>query len=110
YAWTNATVTWLQELGLSITLFPLLHPERLDPTTRDLEQRGVEVITRGDGRRLDLKGFLEQRRDLYDVVLISRPHNMKEALPIVRRFAPRARVVYEVEAIYAECVLRQVRL
>lgn len=110
YPRANSMVTSLQELGWSITLFPLLHPERLDPTTRDLEQRGVEVITRGDGRRLDLKDFLEQRRDLYDVVLISRPHNMKEALPIVRRFAPRARVVYDAEAIFAERELRLLRL
>lgn len=110
YPRANSMVTSLQELGWSITLFPLLYPERLDPTTRDLEQRGVEVITRGDGRRLDLKGFLEQRRDLYDVVLISRPHNMKEALPIVRRFAPSAHVVYDAEAIFAERELRLLRL
>src|SRR5207247_10386624 len=91
-------------------LVPLVHPERWDPTTRDLEQRGVEVITRGDGLRLDLKGFLEQRRDLYDVVLISRPHNMKEALPLVRECAPRARVVYDAEAIFAQRDLQLLHL
>jgi GT2 family glycosyltransferase/glycosyltransferase involved in cell wall biosynthesis len=103
-------VTSLQELGWSVTFFPFLYPERNEPSTSELQALGVEVITRDDGRRLNLKQFLERRRDLYEVVLISRPHNMKEALPLVREAAPHARLVYDAEAIFAERELQLRRL
>jgi glycosyltransferase involved in cell wall biosynthesis len=44
---------------------------------------------------------MERRPEHYDVILISRPHNMKEALGFIREVAPRARIVYDAEAIFA---------
>jgi GT2 family glycosyltransferase len=101
YPRTYRMLTSLRELGWAVTFFPLLFPERLEPCTSDLQGLGVEVITGAGDRRLDLKEFLECRSDHYDVILISRPHNMKEALPFIREAAPRARIVYDAEAIFA---------
>ena len=110
YPRANRMVTSLRDLGWSVTLFPLLYPERLEPCTGNLQALGIEVITGRGDRRLDLRAFLEQRTGLYDLVLISRPHNMKEALPLVRECAPRARVVYDAEAIFAQRDLQLLHL
>jgi GT2 family glycosyltransferase len=107
YPRTLRMLTTLKELGWAVTFFPLLFPERLEPYCGELQSRGVEIITGPADRRLDLKEFLERRSDHYDVILISRPHNMKEAFPFIREVAPRARIVYDAEAIFA---LRELQL
>jgi GT2 family glycosyltransferase/glycosyltransferase involved in cell wall biosynthesis len=98
---TRSMLTSLRDLGWAVTFFPLQDPEPIQPCTSDLEALGIEVITRRGGPRLDLETFLKRRSGHYDVVLISRPHNMKEALPFLRKVAPRARIVYDAEAIFA---------
>lgn len=101
YPRTYRMLASLRDLGWAVTFFPLLFPERLEPCTSELEAIGVEVITGAGDRRLDLKEFLERRPDHYDVILVSRPHNMREAAPFVRAASPRARIVYDAEAIFA---------
>lgn len=110
YPRTHRMLISAQELGWAVTFFALQDPERLEPCTSELEARGIEVITGPAGRKLDLKRFLEQRPGHYDVVLISRPHNMSEVAPFVRDAAPGARLVYDAEAIYAQRDLQKLRL
>lgn len=98
---TRRMLTSLRDLGWAVTFFPLQDPERLEPCTSDLEALGIEVITGPGGRKPYLKAFLKRRSGHYDVVLISRPHNMKEVLSFVRKAAPLARIVYDAEAIFA---------
>jgi len=101
YPRTRRILTALRDLGWALTFFPLQDAERREPCTSELEALGVEVITGPGGRKPDLKTFLKARPDHYDIVVISRPHNMKEVLPFLRRLAPRARIVYDAEAIFA---------
>jgi GT2 family glycosyltransferase len=98
---TRRMLASLRDLGWSVTFFPLQDSERLEPCTSELEALGVEVIADPDGRKPDLRAFLKRRSGYYDVVMISRPHNMNEVLQFIRSVAPKARVVYDAEAIFA---------
>jgi glycosyltransferase involved in cell wall biosynthesis len=100
----------LRDLDWEVTFFPLQEPRRVEPCTSGLEARGIEVITGPADRKLDLKAFLESRPNHYDIILVSRPHNMKEVRPFLREAAPRSRIVYDAEAIYAQRELRLMRL
>ena len=95
----------LAELGYVCTFFPLSDPAAREPDTRELQDMGVEVIT-GDYARID--AFLEERRGLYDLVLISRPHNAARIVQRVKDAFPNAWLVYDAECIYAAReILRQ---
>lgn len=87
----------LTEAGFVVTFVPLTIPTQHQPTTRRLQQLGVEVFY---GDTLDAQELLEDRAGYYDVVLISRPHNGATFLPLARRHFPRARIVYDAEALF----------
>jgi glycosyltransferase involved in cell wall biosynthesis len=107
---THGMLISLRELGWAVTFFALQDPERVEPCTSELETLGIEMIIGPAGHKPDLKRFLESRPNHYDVVLISRPHNMREVLPFVREAAPDAKLVYDAEAIYAKRELQRLRL
>jgi GT2 family glycosyltransferase/glycosyltransferase involved in cell wall biosynthesis len=100
----------LRELDWAVTFLPLQAPGRVEPCTSELEACGIEVISGPADRKLDLEAFLESRPGHYDVIFVSRPHNMKEVQPFLRGSAPQARIVYDAEAIYAHRELRLLRL
>ena len=93
-------LTALVRLGWAPTLVPLSYPDDDDPHA-DLPAN-VEVLT-GVGAE-GLARLLEERRDFFRCVLVSRPHNM------VRLNAARARlarpfdvpIIYDAEAIFAD--------
>jgi GT2 family glycosyltransferase len=83
-------------LGYRVTLLPSTDPAAKQPETEILTQMGVEVLW-GDIRAKEL---LEDRRDAYDIALISRPHNALVAMNLVRETNPRARLIYDAEALW----------
>lgn len=91
-------VKFLAELGYKVTLFPLDDATPWQPTTDELQQFGVEVFY---GRDLNLLRFCKERRGYYEVVLISRPHNARKSLYLIKRFFPAASIIYDAEALFA---------
>src|SRR5262249_32793281 len=52
----------------------------------------------------DLRSFLKERRDYYDAVLVSRPHNMREVLAVTRNHREligHSSLLYDAEALFA---------
>jgi glycosyltransferase involved in cell wall biosynthesis len=88
----------LGELGHVVTFVPLTIRTQHQPATRDLEQLGIEVFS-GDGFLPE--DVLHDRAGHYDVVLISRPHNGAKYLDLARTLFPRARIVYDAEAVFS---------
>ena len=91
----------LVTLGHRVTFYPSSFPEEdWDSVYADVP-REVEVAL-GAGRR-GLAGFLRERRGLFDVVLVSRPHNMewlREVLAAEAAGVDPAPIVYDAEAMW----------
>ncbi|MBN1594995.1 glycosyltransferase, partial [candidate division FCPU426 bacterium] len=91
----------LRELGYRVTFWPLQVAQKEIGFTRKLQEKGVEVFYGPENTKLDLQKHLAERRGFYQVVLISRPHNMAEAAAIIRAEDPDLRLIYDAEAIFA---------
>ncbi|MBC7729583.1 MAG: glycosyltransferase, partial [Microbacteriaceae bacterium] len=85
-----------------VTLFPLWSPHDDWRAVYASLPGGVEVAL-GYGMA-GLEGFLERRRDIYDVLVVSRPPNLQALRPLRQRrpelFAGM-RLVYDAEALFA---------
>jgi GT2 family glycosyltransferase len=92
----RALLEALVELGFVVTFLPTTDPTPYQPETAQLQQLGVEVLY---GTR-DLEAALADREGLYDVAIVSRPHNA-HLIEVVRRLNPGAAVVYDAEAVFA---------
>lgn len=90
----------LRELGCTVTLYPYESSPSEWPSVYTDIPNEVEVMI-GFGRdRLD--EFLIARADFYDVIIVSRPHNMRHFQPlIVHPGVASAKVIYDAEAVEA---------
>ncbi len=91
----------LAGMGYGITFFPLQMTAYLPEVAQELQRLGVEVLYHPTGQKLDFEEFLRVRGDHYPLIVVSRPHNMQEIGARLRRSAPRAKIIYDAEAIYA---------
>lgn len=89
----------LSNMGYQVTFFPYLTPERPEPCTTSLLSRGIEVIYGMDSS--DFASFFAERREYYDVVWVSRPHNMERVIETIRELNPGQKVIYDAEAVFA---------
>ncbi|MDA8089115.1 MAG: glycosyltransferase, partial [Nitrospiraceae bacterium] len=104
YPRSHTVLECLSELGYRPALFPLLFPERLEPCTSRLQQKGIEVIfgEKGKkGKKPDFKAFYAARPDYYDVVWISRPHNMEAIINVIKAINPAQKIIYDAEALFS---------
>ena len=111
YPRCQALVRCLLGLGFDVTFYPLnVVEEDWSAVYRSLP-REVEVML---GHGIDrLASFLAERRDYYDQVVISRPHNMalvRAGLVDGLAAFGRARLVYDAEAVIAPREAARLRL
>ncbi len=92
----------LRDRGFFITLFPMdLIDEDWSAVYSDLP-REIEVMNEM-GPPL-LEAFLRNRRDYYDVIIVSRPHNMNYVQSIVIAhpdWFEKTAIIYDAEALFA---------
>jgi GT2 family glycosyltransferase len=99
-------VTSLRELGYFVTFYPLTEPFESWPRIRRTLPREVEVMMGYGAARLG--EFLARRKGYYDLLIVSRPHNMafvNELLAGQPGDFDGLRIVYDAEALFS---LRQV--
>ena len=93
----------LQRAGARTTHYPLGVPEPDMAGAAKVLPAGLELIVGKD--RPALAPFLQERCGQYDLVLVSRPHNMRQFLACcdehVPHFLPATRLVYDAEAVVA---------
>ncbi|NQE54145.1 Glycosyltransferase AglG, partial [ANME-1 cluster archaeon GoMg3.2] len=89
---------FLGELGYKVTFFPLDNATPWQPYTNELQQLGIEVFY---GDNLDFIRFAHDRTGYYDLILVSRPHNMEMAVDAIKRFFSNAVLLYDAEAMFS---------
>jgi GT2 family glycosyltransferase/LmbE family N-acetylglucosaminyl deacetylase/2-polyprenyl-3-methyl-5-hydroxy-6-metoxy-1,4-benzoquinol methylase len=109
YPRSNAIVKVLYELGYQITIYPNTFPDE-EPANllyKDINPF-IEVVS-GFGVS-GFRDFMAGRRDYYDLIWVSRPHNMKFLKE--RLFIPgrKYKLIYDAEAIFAERELMHAQL
>jgi len=107
YPRSQRIVAEMVKFGYFVTFYPTYNwPEDWSKVYRCLG-RQVEVMLGHSSK--EIGSFLEDRKGYYDVILISRPHNME----VVKPFLPastaggRPRVVYDAEALYSTRAIKQ---
>jgi GT2 family glycosyltransferase len=96
YPRSHALLHLLRRHEYPVTFFPGYDPTPHQPWLRELQQKGVEMVC--DGR--PFAEFAAERAGLYDVVLVSRPHNFSTVRADLTRCFPRAVVIYDAEALF----------
>lgn len=96
----RALLDALVDLGYVVTFLPV-QPTSDQAAAGELGQRGVEVLC----GLADAEAKLAERTNMYDVAIVSRPHNAPW-MRTVKQYNPRAAVIYDAEAIFA---LREIR-
>lgn len=98
----------LQEMGCQVKLWP----DNLwyDPAyVRPLQQMGVEVFY-GPEHRDGLEGWLARTDLPVDAVLLNRPHISEPLIPALRKWLPRARLLYYGHDLHFSRLLDESRL
>jgi GT2 family glycosyltransferase/SAM-dependent methyltransferase len=94
----------LQQQGAFTTILPMVAEINFDFEEAYSElPRDVEIAT--EYGRPTIAPFLRSRRDYYDAIIVSRPHNMAalaEALEREPDLLGRTRLIYDAEAIFAK--------
>lgn len=98
---SNFIVNTICEQGHSVTLFPLNFPHEETPETlySDIDNR-IEIAF-GVGRK-EFTSFWQERKSFYDIVWVSRPHNMDFIWPLIKAEKDNFKCVYDAEAIFAD--------
>jgi len=109
YPRSSAIVHGLQKSGCQLTFYPntFPHEESLKECYRDFPQNIEIALYFGHNNFQD---FLEKRSDYYDIIWVSRPHNMKFNMAALEKYRNRYKIIYDAEAIFAERILGQAQL
>ena len=93
---TRLLLDALVSLGYLATYLPRTDPTPHEPVTSELQQAGIEVLHSVG----DIRAVLARRENLYDLAIVSRPHNAA-VIDLIREFNPAAPVIYDAEAVGA---------
>jgi GT2 family glycosyltransferase len=107
---SNRIICELVAGGHEITCYPLdFTNEPWTSVYQDIP-REVEVMA-GQGVA-NLESFLEERGDHFDVIIVSRPHNMATLRSVINRIPDRKSrvVIYDAEALFSLREIQQLRL
>lgn len=98
---THALLLALVEAGYVITYLPVQDPSPHEPTTTTLQGCGIEVLY----DVADPEAAIQERANVYDAAIISRPHHAP-LIKAIRAANPSAAIIYDAEAVFA---LRDIR-
>ena len=102
YPRTFSLLEILSKTEHKVTFFPLQEPKWAEFYTPRLQEMGIEVLYNNGGVKLDIEDFLKKRQNYYDVIWISRPHNIKETLAKIKTVCPNAKIIYDAESLFSE--------
>lgn len=110
YPRANAMVNTMARMGMAVTVFPTTQGrESWRQVYRDLRPE-IEVMA--DASIASLREFLMARRAHYDVILVSRPHNLRLVLEVLRDepLHNGCQLVYDAEAVFGLRTLEKIRV
>lgn len=98
---SNTVLRMIKELGYDLTVYPLMFPneDNWETIYRDIDPY-IE-IARGYG--LDGFGkFMKMRGNYFDIIWVSRPHNMDAVWKYINLLKGKCKIIYDVEAIITD--------
>ncbi len=100
---SNFILNTLAELGYQVTLYPLNFPgeDNWNSVYSDIPETVEVMLYQG---RKNLEQHLKQRRSYYDLIFVSRPHNMEFFSQVAWKVYGREawpKVIYDAEAIFS---------
>lgn len=98
---SNTIIRCMVELEYQITIYPLNFPieDNWDSAYKDIDP--FVEISMGHGRE-GVSNFLQSRSNDYDVIWVSRPHNMEFVKDDLQSIIKGYKIIYDAEAIFAE--------
>ncbi|MCS0674066.1 glycosyltransferase [Cytobacillus firmus] len=106
---TFSILQCLAEMGVQITYFPNTNAEKTEPYTTILQQKGIEVMYDTENK-LDFYHFFQDRKDMYDAIWISRPHNMNLLYEIIKSINQEIKIIYDAEALFSSREIQKLEL
>ena len=98
---SNTIVNIIKELGYDLTIYPLHFPneDNWETAYRDINPY-IEIAL---GAGLDgFKRFITSRKEYFDIIWISRPHNMKAIGENIHFLKEKGKIIYDAEAIFTD--------
>ncbi|MGI9106624.1 MAG: glycosyltransferase [Pyrinomonadaceae bacterium] len=108
---SNRILAELVKMGCLVTYYPLNFPHEEWLNVYQDIPRQIEVIL--DRGKAELETFLTERADYYDLIYISRPHNLatfKTLLAKRPQLCGKAKIVYDAEALFSLRKIENLRL
>ena len=99
-------IRFLAELGYRVTVLPTLNRTPWQPFTRELEDLGVETLY-GD---YAIQKSIKTRKNGYEVVWISRHHNLARFFGLVTALLPEASLIFDSEALFSLRELEKIKM
>ena len=101
YTRSHKILNIMSDLGYLVTFYAtdISHSESWQDTYHDIKSN-IEIIQ--DWGLQKLGDFLKVRQNFYDIILVSRPHNMSYLNSILNNhnFLENIRIIYDAEALY----------
>ena len=98
---SNAILSGLVKLGCQVTFFPTdVLEEDWNEVYSDIPREVEVMLNYGPGK---LDRFLAGRSGFYDMIFVSRPHNMEFVRPILQThpdWFQNSRIIYDAEALF----------
>lgn len=98
---SNEIVNNIQKLEYQVTIFPMYRylTEQWKEAYRDISPY-IEIIK--EGHYLSFEEFIKSRSDYYQIIWVSRPHNMDLVYSDILKHAQNYKLIYDAEAIFSE--------
>jgi len=111
YTRSHSILSGMVALGYAVTLYPTDLSCTEDWTSIYADISAEVEVMRGYHLLL-LEDFLRERKEYYDIVFVSRPHNMKYLNVILSKetLLDKTKIIYDAEAIFCQRELEQQRL
>jgi GT2 family glycosyltransferase len=92
----------LSHLNHKVTFWPD-NLRKTQPYALELQQKGIEVISGSN----NFKNFLDERSNLYDVAIISRPHIAPKYIDQIKEKLPKCIIIYDTVDLHFLRMTRQ---
>jgi len=95
----------LSKMNHKITFWPD-SLKKSEPYTSELQQKGIEVMY----KPINFSKFLDERKNLYDVVILSRPHIAIKYIDQIRKKMPKCVVIFDTVDLHFLRMTRQAKI
>ncbi|MFM7449588.1 MAG: glycosyltransferase [Leptolyngbyaceae cyanobacterium] len=101
----NQMINLLTDLGCFVSFYPILLDKQ--PSWKEIYSdipRTTEVLVGETFAEQGLQQFLLERKGYYDLLIVSRPHNMKKMISIMQKnkeILKTTKLIYDAEALFA---------